>query len=166
MEKNPTITKAFLEKGYIEKIGKAIESLHFTWNDGTAADNMIKTFKENHISWDYDGYGSLRAELYVDGKYRLVPVEYYAVENNLYGIIPMPKATSEYFGVSPEELYKRDCTDETLEHRLLVENNIHEKPYAKDLYNAVRKANDYAQLGCEDINILRCVSGKYAVVAS
>ncbi len=138
--------------------------LQFEWikNNSTARDNMIAVFKEKNIRFDTDAYGSLRGAIGDNGQ--MVRVEYYLIENNLFGITAKPRSTSEYFGLTPEQLYVRNSDDYTKEEALLCDHNVHAKPFACSLANALAKAKDYADIGCEGIEILQMINGNYAVV--
>lgn len=164
MEKVPEIVRSWLKAGYIRKVKEKLPFLQFCWTnkETTAAICMAKMFTENNIRWEIDPYGSLRAEIGTENE--MVNVEYYHVDGNLYGITQKPKSTSKYFNLSSEELYEKLPSGYRREEALLMENNIHEKPFAKDMYHAIRKAAGYVKLGCERVEILECISNKYAVV--
>lgn len=163
LEKNPTIGKKWLLDGYVEYTDTPLPFLQFYWKgDNTcASEHMINTFKKNGICHERNAFGQLMADI---GK-GMVPVEYYHVEGNLYGITEKPRSTSSYFGISPVELYKKNSDGYTKEEALLCDSNIHAKPFCPTLYNAVRKAADYVQLGCEGVEILQMLNNKYAVVS-
>ncbi len=164
MEKNMHITKAWLEAGIIRKVEEKLPFFQFYWKDNatSASWEMMHILKENHIPFRNGIFGSLEAKIGDDDDFH--KVEYYHVEGNLYGFIVKPRTTSEYFGISPEELYAKNNDGYTKEENLLCDNNVHAKPFAKDLYHAIRKAADYIQIGCENVEILQCINNKYAVV--
>ncbi|WP_026653521.1 hypothetical protein [Butyrivibrio proteoclasticus] len=165
LEKSPQIAKAWLNEKYIEKVEEKLPFLQFYWKgDNTCASyHMIKMFDENGIEWIRSRTGELMAEIGENGE--MVPATYYYVAGNLYGIIEKPKSTSTYFGLSSEELYKKNTDGYTKEEALLCDNNIHAKPFASSLYNAIKKAADYVKLGCSGVEILQCINNKYAVVS-
>ncbi len=164
LEESSKTAKAWLGAGYIEEVETPLPYLQFFWNgDSTTANmHMKKVFMENNIKYRTNQYFALEAEVGENGK--MVPVEYYHVEGNLYGIIQRPRTTSAYFEMSPEELYAENSDGYTKEEALLCDHNIHAKPFCSSLYNAIQKVTDYKKLGCEDIEILQRVNNKYAVV--
>jgi len=164
MEKNPEATKAWLEAGFIKKVDEKLPFLQFYWKGKftSPSKHMIQMFNENYIRWEKDPYGTLFAEIGPNNE--MVPVEYYHVAGNLYGITEKPRSTSEYFKLTPEELYKENSDGYSKEDALLCDNNVHAKPFAKDLYHAIRKAADYIAIGCDGVEILQTISNRYAVV--
>ncbi|AOZ97918.1 hypothetical protein [Butyrivibrio hungatei] len=165
LEKEPLIAKAWLDANYIEKVEERLPFLQFYWKgDSTCASyHMIRMLNENGFKWFRSQTGELIAEIGENGE--MVPVTYYYVAGNLYGMIEKPKSTSTYFGLSSEELYKKNPDGYTREEALLCDNNIHAKPFASSLYNAIKKAADYVRLGCSGVEILQCINNKYAVVS-
>ena len=163
-EKHWGICDSWLEAGYIKRVDEKLPFLQFYWSDKDtcASYHMIKMFNENNIKWQNGHFGVLEAAIGDNGE--MVPVEYYHVAGNLYGIIVKPESTTRYFGITPEELHTENSDGYTREEALLCDNNIHAKPFAKDLFHAIRKAADYVGLGCDGVKILQCLNGKYAVV--
>jgi hypothetical protein len=92
-------------------------------------------------------------------------LSFYRVKGNYYRIVESPRSTAEYFGLSPEELYEKNASGYTREEALLCDSNIHAKPFCPTLENAISKAEDYRQLGCEGVEILQMVNSKFAVVS-
>ena len=74
------------------------------------------------------------------------------------------RTTQDYFKMSPEELSVQRGYGYTREECLLCDNNIHAQPFCTNYEHALRKVETYKELGCEDIEILVMLSGKYAVV--
>ena len=164
LEANMTIARAWLEAGYIAESDIKLPQLHFHWikGDTSAKYHMIKVFNENNIEWVNGSYGQLMAKIGKNNE--MVDVEYYHVDGNLYGIIEKPMSTSRYFEMAPEMLSKNDGVY-TKEENLLRENNIHESPFCKNLYHAIRKAAEYIRLDCDDVRILQKIDNTYAVVS-
>ena len=123
---------------------------------------MVNVLKENQIKWNISSTGQLIAAIGEDDE--MLPIEYCHVSGNCYEIIRKPRTTSEYFGLSPEELYEKE-DGWRRESKLLIENNIHEKPFAVSLKQAVRKAREYEKLGCTGVEVLQCIHNQYAVVS-
>lgn len=162
LERTPETARRWLNNGYIEKVEKELSALHFTWRDESALSHMIKALSANGLEWYISKTGQLVAAIGNDGE--MVPVEYCHVHGNYYEIIRKPRSTSEYFGFTPEELYEKK-DGHSREFELLTDNNIHEKPFAVSLKQAIRKARDYVELGCTGVEVLQCINNQYAVVS-
>lgn len=161
LEASMTIAKAWLDAGYIEKVDEMIPVLYFYWRGGTAFSHMVNVLNENQIEWYLSQTGQLTAAIGEDDE--MLPVEYCHVSGNCYEIIRKPRTTSEFFRLSPEELYEKE-DGWRRESKLLIESNIHEKPFAVSLKQAVRKAREYIRLGCTGVEVLQCINNSYAVV--
>lgn len=74
------------------------------------------------------------------------------------------RTTQEYFNLTPEELSIQRGYGYTREECLLCDHNVHAQPFCTNYEHALRKAADYEALGCEEIEILKMLSGKYAIV--
>ncbi len=156
--------RAWLGAGYIKEVTIPLPFLQFYWEgeNTTASMHMIKMFNENNIKWCYGAFGELKAAIGEHNK--MVQVEYYHVKGNLYGILEKPKSTSSYFKLTPEELYVENSDGYTKEEALLCDHNVHAQPFAVDLWHAIRKAADYLEIGCDEVEILQRINNKYAVV--
>ena len=168
LEDSEITARAWLEAGIIEKVEKPVNFLTFTFADYTQSSYMIKLFKENGINWSYGPYGEMIADINKTGE--LVKVDCFHVARdpktglNLFVIDKKPRTTSEYFKMHSEELYK-DVDGWTREELLLCDHNIHAKPFCSDYMNALAKAESYRELGCDEVEILQRINGKYAVVS-
>jgi len=139
-----------------------LHKLIFVWNAGSAADNMVKLFKALDIPYEHTMSG-VRAAIGEDGA--IVPVEYYHIEEDLYGVIEKPPRTSEYFGLSPAALAAVKGDGYTKEECVLLDKNPEARPFCDTLLEALEKADHYAAIGYDDIHILKRLNDRYAVIA-
>lgn len=169
LEESPITAQAWKEAGIIEEVTDPVNFLTFTFADYTMSRYIIKLFKENGINWHYGPYGEMIADINKDG--HPVKVDTYHIGKdpktglNLFGIMEAPRRTTEYFNMTPEELYKKNSDGWTKEEALLCDHNIHAKPFCSTYENAAAKAEDYKKLGCEEVEILEMLNHKYAVVS-
>lgn len=134
----------------------------FEWTTGSAADNMIRLFRERGIRYEYRAFQLCAC---IGPGSAPVPVEYYKINGNLYGITQKPMRTSEYFHLSPEALFTDKGDGWTKEDCLLCDENPDAHPFCDTLLDALEKAAHYAAVGYEDIHILERINNKYGVVA-
>lgn len=169
LEDAPQIAQAWLEAGIIAESPEPVNFLTFTFADYTQSCYMRKLFNENGIKWNYGAYQEMYADINKDGK--PVKVDCYHIARdpetglNLFVIDKQPRRTTEYFNLSPEELYKKNSDGWTKEEALLCDHNIHAKPFCSNYMNALAKAEDYKKLGCEEVEILSRIDGSFAVVS-
>lgn len=135
----------------------------FEWTTGSAADNMIRLFRENGIRYERDQYFRLCACIGPDPA--LVPVEYYQITGRLFGITQKPQRTTEYFHLSPEELNADRGDGWNREDCLLCDHNPDALPFCPTLLMALEMADHYSRVGYEDIHILERLNNQYGVVA-
>ena len=135
----------------------------FEWTTGSASSNMTRLFRENRIRYEYDD--SFRLCACIGPGSAPVPVEYYHISGNLFGITQKPQRTSEYFHLSPEALCECNADGWTKEERLLCDENPDAHPFCGTLLAALELAAHYAAAGYEDIHILERINNKYGVVA-
>lgn len=135
----------------------------FEWTTGSAADNMIRLFREKNIHYEYDCYFNLCACIGPGSD--PVPVEYYQIADRLFGIAQKPQRTGEYFHLSPAVLYADMGDGWTKEDCLLCDESPDAQPFCDTLLEALEKAARYAAVGYEEIHILERLNNKYGVVA-
>ena len=136
----------------------------FEWLTGSAADNMIRIFKELEIEYGYNDSFVLCARLDFQQS-EMVPVTYYHIEDNIYGITVKPQRTSTYFDMSPEALACDKGDGYTKEECMLLDRNPGADPFCNTLKDALEKAWHYEDIGYDDIHILERINNKYAVIA-
>lgn len=169
LEDSPITAKAWIEGGIIEEAPEPVNFLTFTFADYTQSYYMIKLFKENNIKYERTIYQEYLAD--IDRTGELVKVDCFHVARdpktglNLFVIDKQPRRTTEYFNLSPEELYKKNSDGWTKEEALLCDHNIHAKPFCSNYTNALAKAEDYKKLECEEVEILQRIDGSFAVVS-
>lgn len=138
-------------------------NLTFTWTEGTASSRMIETFKAHGIAYD-DYYGQPRAKL--DGE-NYVPVDYYQIERDTFGIVPKPMRTTQKFGMTTDELLKRDDDGYTKEIKMIYDSTEDSLPFVTGLRRAFEKAGEYRKAGYANVEILGMISYNcYAVLAT
>lgn len=135
----------------------------FEWITGSAADNMIRLFREKGIHYEYDYYFNLCA--CIGPGSAPIPVEYYHIADRLFGITKKPQRTGAYFHLPPDVLYADRGDGWTMEDRLLCDENPDAQPSCDTLLEALEKAAHYAAVGYEDIHILERLDNKYGIVA-
>ena len=148
-----------------------LHKLTFTWIGGNtcAADHMKKTFKDHGIPYRYNQYLTLEAAL--NGS-DFVPVEYYKISGDTYGIVKEPPRTSEYFGIPVGELWqdRPDADGYTREDRIILDHTEEDSPFAGSLLDAVEKADYYRRAGYEEVTILKTLCSwdwyRYYVLAA
>lgn len=141
--------------------------LTFEWIGGntSAADHMKNTFKAHGIPFRYGKYFDLQAAL--NGS-DFVPVEYYHIGGQTFGIVEKPARTSGYFGIPAPELYAETADGYTREECRILDATEEGSPFCASLLDAVEKADYYRRHGYQDITILQTVGAKwykYAVLA-
>lgn len=136
----------------------------FEWLTGSAADNMIRVFKELEIEYEYNDSFALCARLAFPQS-PMEPVEYYHIEGNIYGITEKPQRTTDYFGLSPEVLAHDKGDGYTKEDCMLLDRNPEARPFCDTLKEALEKSWHYEDLGYDDIHILERLNNRYAVIA-
>ena len=136
----------------------------FEWLAGSAADNMIRVFKELDIEYERNESFELCARLAFPES-AMAPVTYYQVEGNIYGIAEKPKRTTTYFGLSPEALARDKGDGYTKEDCILLDMNPEARPFCDTLKEALEKSWHYEDLGYDDIHILERLNNRYAVIA-
>jgi len=137
-------------------------NLAFEWLTGCAADNMIRLFRELDIEYKRSMYG-LRAAIGPDSE--MVPVSYYRIEGNIFGIVQAPQMTSEYFGITPERLHADKGDGYTKEDCVLLDKSPDANPFCDTLLEALEKAEHYKEIGYDDIVVLQRLNSHYAVIA-
>lgn len=135
----------------------------FEWTTGSAADNMIRLFREKGIHYERDQ--NFRLCACIGPGPVPVPVEYYHISGVLFGIAQKPQRTTEYFHLSPEALSADKGDGYTKEDCLLCDENPSADPFCDTLLSALEKADHYSSIGYEDIRILERLNNKYGVVA-
>ena len=80
------IEKKQLSAYFNERKDKHMKKYNFTveWEKGSINDNIIKFLKENNISFHYNHFGTLVADLYGIGQY--FKFDYEHINGNTYGI--------------------------------------------------------------------------------
>lgn len=136
--------------------------LTFEWITGSAADNMARIFKALDIPYEHT-FSGIRAGIGEDGS--VVPVEYYHIEESIYGITEKPQRTTAYFGLSPEVLAHDKGDGYTKEDCVLLDKSPDAYPFCDTLKEALEKAQHYEDLGYDDIHILERLNNRYAVIA-
>lgn len=139
-----------------------LHKLTFEWLTGSAADNMVKLFKALDIPYEHTVSG-VCAGIGEGGE--IVPVEYYRIEGNIYGITEKPQRTTAYFGLSPDVLARDKGDGYTKEECVLLDKNPEALPFCDTLLEALEKSEHYAAIGYDDIHILERINNRYAVIA-
>ena len=137
--------------------------LTFEWTTGSAADNMICLFRELEIPYEYDASFRLCAVIGEDKA--LVPVTYYRIDGNTFGIVQTPQRTTQFFGLSPDALAKDMGHTYTKEECMLLDKSPDCYPFCDTLLDALEKAAHYEAIGYDDIHILERINNRYAVIA-
>lgn len=138
--------------------------LTFEWLTGSAADNMTRVFRELDIPYERNASFELCAAIGSDHE-ALVPVTYYRIDGNIYGIAERPMRTTTYFGMPPEALAHDKGDGYTKEDCMLLDRNPEARPFCDTLKEALEKVWDYEDLGYDDIHILERLNNRYAVIA-
>ena len=127
LEKNMPVCEAWLDCGVVRKVEDKLPFLHFYCEDSESLGwSACVWLKENHIEFRYNWEtGEVKADLDDNGE--LVDVFFYHVKGNLYGIYKKPRTTTEYFGMTVDEITEEE-KGYTKEEKLLMDNNIHESP--------------------------------------
>lgn len=138
-----------------------MEQLTFTWEQGTAKNNMYTAVKERGLVYRFDYFFNLCVDL-GEG---LAPVTYFLIsdEDKLYGITYKPERTIDFFKISGDELYAEDSKGISLEEKMCKELHPTAEPFFSTLKEALDHCGQLKEEGYE-AKILERMDNSYAVI--
>ena len=136
----------------------------FDWTNKSlcAADYMMRFFREHHIIYGHNSGFELCACL--DGK-SCLPVTYYHIEENTFGIAYRPFRTCNYFRMPNKELSEENNNGYTKEECLILDSGENDHPFCETLLDAMEQAEYYRENGYQDVTVLERLNNHYAVIA-